>query len=61
MSTMKIVNTTDGHHVGFEFDGDAEFITLPNGASIFIEERVPLSGGSTRFVNSSYIIEASEI
>lgn len=61
MSTMKIFNTTDGHHVGFEFDGDAEVITLPNGAEIFVEARVQIHNGGTRFVNSNYIIDASEI
>ena len=57
MTNMVIIDSTDGHFIGFEFDGDASIIELPNGAQIFVEKIIPTSSGY-RFYNTNYTIEA---
>ena len=57
MTLVTIINTTDGYHLGFEFESEDPYVILPNDSVIFFERKVDLTYG-TRFINSNYIIEA---
>ena len=35
MALVTIINTTDGHHIGFEFEGEDPYVILPNDSVIF--------------------------
>jgi hypothetical protein len=60
MPNYRIYNTTDGRHIGHEFNADTGEFTLPNGYTMKPTEVNDTERGK-RFVNSNYVIDAEPI
>lgn len=56
----QITDTTDGKYIGTVFNTEDNPIQLAPDVFIYIDKRVPLPNG-TRYINSSYIIDAIEV
>ncbi len=56
---MVITATTDRQYLGREFDSEDNPIVLDDDVSIVVERTMPLPDG-VRFINSNYIIDATE-
>lgn len=56
---VQITATTDGRHIGHEFDSADNPIRLDD-VFVAVEKTMPIPGG-VRFINTSYIIDTVEI
>lgn len=60
MKNFKIISTTNGAFLGYEFE-DTYPVVLPNGSLFYPEYISTLPSGELRLITSNFIIDVKEV